>query len=633
MAILNSWYGRNIGGNNQSSASQRTDQTYAQKGNILQPVFGPWQPPVSSAPQNQSIGQPRQATQKSATKTTATQSTGSAPVVTPPAPVVPTEPTLTKEQQLQIDADMMGLTGVERQAFIEEKRGILPRIRKTQKYADAKEAEASSGIATSTPVDAGAAEVAKDIETRLAETTGAISTGNAGNFETVTDEEYKKLYDLQQAGANKEYEAALQLIKDRFEQQREQTQQQRDVNVGRAARFLGRAGALSSAGGMSIANTEIAAAQEEMNRLATEEASMLTEAANAKNQNDLTRMESYLAKADELRAERNSIKEKNIDLQFQLEDRAQAQAASEAQYLGNLTLDQLEATDPAYVARVEKSLGMPTGYLKQIAETQSALAQAQSEEAQMELSMKLFDLAKTLPSGMSYTFADGTKIEGFDMPEGKVMEAVTATGDLAYVTIDPATGEVLNTVQIPGIISEIKAGAMYGRTSGRSGGGGGGGSGSAGNFDAQELALLQTMNEMTGRPNSEVANALGQIYASYGLEVPDEVSSLAQSQGTFNTSMGIAIGSALSDNISANVDDARDLLLEDRATSIQQLDDGTFAAINFNKMNPGAATYWAVQPTTTTAEAPKQSWWSRFWSGWGDESKATAQTFESDTTK
>lgn len=415
-----------------------------------------------------------------------------------------TEPGLTKEQQLQIDADALGLTGAERQAFIEEKRGIRPKIRSSKKYSAITEAEKSAGVATSTPADAGADEVSKEIESRIAELTASSKSyeeqarggENLLGLEGPTDADYKALYDAQLAGDDEKYNTLLDVIKSKYETAKENQRQLGGVQTGQTAQFLARSGAFSSAGGQSMVANQQTANLERIQTLETEEANALAEAANAKRDGDLARLESYLQKADQLREERNNIQLKNVEYGQQLDEAAKAKATEQASYIGNLTLDQFNQQDPAYIAQVEQQLGMPPNYLRSLAETQDAISKAQSEQAAMEQSMKLFDLAKELPSGMSYQFADGTTIQGFNEPEGKVMQVTTATGDVAFVTIDPATGEVLKNVQLPGLISEIKASRMFG-------GGGGGGSSRNGTvlpsyLDGDDKLVLQTLQSSVG---------------------------------------------------------------------------------------------------------------------------------------
>lgn len=493
---------------------------------------------------------------------------------------------LSKEQQLQLDADAMGLTGVERQAFIEEKRGILPRVRKTKKYNDITTAEKEAGIATSTPTDAGADEVAADIESRLAELsstsyeTKAREGENLLGLEGPTDADYKALYDAQKAGDDEKYNTLLDIIKSKYETAKENQRQLGGVQTGQTAQFLARSGAFSSAGGQSMVANQQTANLERIQTLETEEANALAEAADAKRAGDLARTESFLNKADQLREERNNIQLKNVEYGQQLDEAAKAKATEQASYIGNLTLDQFNQQDPAYIAQVEQQLGMPTGYLKNLATTQAAIAQAESESAAMEQSIKLFDLAKELPEGMSYQFADGTTIQGFMRPEGKVMQVTTSTGDMAFVTVDPATGEVLSNVQIPGLISEIKAARMFG-------GGSGGGSSKSRNgtvlpssFDSDDKALLQVLQTSVGMTMAEAYDRMNRYFGTNLVPPAGFEDQVFSSDDAYFEAIN------LSDNLASDPSSTMSALRGEMKFRDVKLDDGTESTIVYDESSP-----------------------------------------------
>lgn len=516
-------------------------------------------------------------------------SKGSTPTATA-AGVVPTvattEPTLSKEQQLQLDADAMGLTGVERQAFIEEKRGILPRVRKTKKYSDITTAEKEAGIATSTPTDAGADEVAADIESRLAELsstsyeTKAREGKNLLGLEGPTDADYKALYDAQKAGDDEKYNTLLDIIKSKYETAKENQRQLGGVQTGQTAQFLARSGAFSSAGGQSMVANQQTANLERIQTLETEEANALAEAADAKRAGDLARTESFLNKADQLREERNNIQLKNVEYGQQLDEAAKTKATEQASYIGNLSLDQFNQQDPAYIAQVEQQLGMPTGYLKNLATTQDELKTTENDEKAMELSMKLFDLAKELPDGMEYEFSDGTKITGFLQPEGKVMQVTTSTGDMAFVTIDPATGDVLKNIQLPGLISEIKAARMFG------GGSGGGGSKSRNgtvlpaSFDSDDKALLQVLQTSVGMTMAEAYDRMNRYF---GTELMPPTGLEDQ---PFSADDAYFEAINLSDNLANDPGSTMSALRGEMKFRDVKLDDGTESTIVYDESSP-----------------------------------------------
>lgn len=577
---VDKWFGRNTAPQNQSyegmpvnqssgtPESRRTDTNIAGRFGLFQAPYGPRMPQTFGASTPAQSSSPAANSQSSASapavsrrSSPPTSKAATTPAPAPAAPVAPTEPQLTKEQQLQIDADMMSLEGMERQAFIEEKRGLLPKIRDTKKYNAVAEAEKASGITTSTPVDAGASDVATDLTARAEELRNDISNArideigsNVGGFEMPTAEDYKKLYDLQQAGADAEFKLALEQLQAKFQNAARNESEQNSVAMGRLGQSLGRSGSFGSISGQSlVTNTEMQSRQR-LTQLAQEEALAVKEAQLAKDQNDLTRMESYLAKADEIRAERNGLKEKNIDLQFKMDDRDIAEqererqtATERASYYGNLTLDQLDAADPAEVSRIETTLGMPTGYLRSVAETQQALAQADSDAKRMELSMELFDKAKELPSGQTFTFADGTQITGFDEPEGKVMEMITADGGVAFVTIDPATGEILKTVEVPGMVSQVRASAMF-RPAGGGGGRTSGGSGAVpDDWDTFDVQVAALMRESIGQDTGAVVDAINALIKSEGGSDEDLISISEGMRGQALTpSIAVGLGSQVS---------------------------------------------------------------------------------------
>ena len=265
--------------------------------------------------------------------------------------------------------------------------------------------------------------------------------------------------------------------------------------------LVGRTGASTFASGKGAIAAEVQRGEDALTELAAIETQAINAAKQAAAGADVELLQKSINAAENARIAANDIRQQTFQNTITMQNQAASQldrtstnARGILDTIGSLSPESLSNIDPAELQRLERESGLPAGFMDAFNQTQKQLSEASSAEAQLERGTELMNLALKLPSGTQFDIG-GTTITGLDVGDRKIFQSKDNAGNLTFMTVDPATGELVNSTTVPGV----------GTTTARAGGGGGGFrsgptpiSSSAAEVISAGMHQLSQINEETG---------------------------------------------------------------------------------------------------------------------------------------
>lgn len=253
-------------------------------------------------------------------------------------------------------------------------------------------------------------------------------------------------------------EQAIAGVKTDFERQRGQQQQTNREITGGTKAFLGRAGGLTSASGRSQVSKSVRAGNEALDNLTRLEQDTLQQARSAASSQDIALLQKSIDLADSIRQEKNQIRQ-NIfqnaisagEFALSQQEALRNQASDTLSSLEALSAEQLSTLDQNAIQQLEEQAGLPAGFIDAFNETRKSIGEATSEQDVFDRSMDLLDRAIKMPSGTSFSLPIGpggalVDIKGLDVGQFKIFESTDNAGRTTFTTINPATNEIVATL-------------------------------------------------------------------------------------------------------------------------------------------------------------------------------------------
>lgn len=272
-------------------------------------------------------------------------------------------------------------------------------------------------------------------------------------------------------------EQQIEGIRASFVGRRQEQQYQNRSQTGATRAMMARSGAGGFASGKTAVSNRVAEGQRAMNALAAVEAQAINMAKAAAAGRDTEMLAKSLAAAEQARVSQNEVRqeqfqnyiaERNMALQDkEASYRSQDRAREDLSQLSNLSPEAVAKLEPAQIQQMEMDSGLPEGYFNAFQQTQQELANASSQQAQFDQTEKLLDMALKLPSGMTFDVG-GMQVTGLNAGDHKIFQSADNAGNVTFTTVNPTTGEVINTNTLAGV-------GRAARPTGGSGSGGGGG--------------------------------------------------------------------------------------------------------------------------------------------------------------
>lgn len=195
----------------------------------------------------------------------------------------------------------------------------------------------------------------------------------------------------------------------------------------------------------SILSNEVSEGLGRLNALEAEKTSLLIQAQQAKNSDDLKMFNTISDRYDKAQEQQRKVLQDTFDNTIKLENFALS-SSKESRAQAEDDLNRLGYADPATISeetytRLENSLGMPAGFAKKYSEAARTATTADTSKKKAEAQKAYLGLLQEIPAGKTMTFPDGSTMTGL----GKVEDLYTfekedGNGKVTIVSYDRRTG-------------------------------------------------------------------------------------------------------------------------------------------------------------------------------------------------